>query len=205
VPELQHSDLADAQVGDGDQSQEDTTSTQVGRRQQQQQQSRSQSNEDSGSGDSAGDSAPMTAREAKELRREAQQLRRRIKEVEQADMTEQQRLKSDLDELQGSHGQLLGRVQTAEKKALEYQAQIALYKAGAMHPELIAAQLTADDLVDDKATKATIERLKKEYPDLFGVDIQGSGDGAVSGSSVRTPSSMNSMMRAMSMSRRGTR
>lgn len=134
------------------------------------------------------------AYEIYEARQEAARYRTQARELENANLSEQQRKDRDLEESRTTVSTLTSRVSELESDNRNLRAQIALAANGAKHPELLAARLTEDDLVDDKSAKAAAAALKKEFPELFGAAVQGGADGAREGAAPRG-SDMNNMFR----------
>lgn len=135
-----------------------------------------------------------TQYELYEARQDAARSRIRARELENANLSEQQRKDRDLEESRTTVTSLASRVSELESTNRELRAQIALAANGAKHPELLASRLSEDDLADDKSAKAAAAVLKKEFPELFGASVQGGADGANEGNAPRR-SDMNNMFR----------
>ncbi len=109
-----------------------------------------------------------------------------LQKVKQAQMTETQKLRAQLDQISKENNDLKSRVQTAT-------AERAATKAGALYPDLVAAKIPSDALSDDKKLDAAIADIKKAYPALFGKAGGGSADGGAGGKTVGN--SMNDFIR----------
>jgi hypothetical protein len=134
------------------------------------------------------------AYEIYEARQEAARYRTQARDLENANLSEQQRQTRDLEETRGTVTTLTSRVTELEADNRNLRAQIALAANGAKHPELLASRLSEDDLADEKSAKAAAAALKKEFPELFGASVQGGADGAREGTAPRG-SDMNNMFR----------
>jgi hypothetical protein len=134
------------------------------------------------------------AYEIYEARQEAARYRTQARDLENANLSEQQRQTRDLEESRGTVTTLTSRVTELEADNRNLRAQIALAANGAKHPELLASRLSEDDLADEKSAKAAAAALKKEFPELFGASVQGGADGAREGTAPRG-SDMNNMFR----------
>lgn len=129
----------------------------------------------------------------REVQREAQNLRTRLKAFEdaekqrqQAELSEAQRLKVQLDELSGTHTAALAELRSLKAQALARDA-------GALYPDLVADKLSDEVLNGDKQTRdRAIERLRTQYPTLFRV---GTADGNAGRDGVATPATMNDLIR----------
>jgi hypothetical protein len=123
-------------------------------------------------------------KEIKALRKEAETYRRAAKEREQADLSEAQRLKQQLDDLAGTHSAALQELRSLKAQGIARDA-------GALYPDLVADKLSDEALNGDKPTRdKEIDRLRKTYPQLFRV---GSSDGGTRGET--TTGDMNQLLR----------
>ena len=136
-----------------------------------------------------------TAYELYEARQEAARYRRQARDLESANLSEQQRIERDRDDARASVTTLTSDVARLETENRQLRAQIALSAHGARHPELLADRLSEDDLADDKSAKAAAAELKKQFPELFGAVVAGGADGANEGAAPRG-TTMNDLFRA---------
>ena len=125
--------------------------------------------------------ADDTLRVDRDHKAEIGRLQRRIKQLEDAQLSDSERLSRDRDEAFAERD-------AARTELRQYRAQAVLANAGALHPALLVAELGDVDLADDKAVKAVLSDIRKAYPALFRA-ANGSADGGARGSAPERPES----------------
>ena len=135
-------------------------------------------------------------RELDEARREAGEFRTQLRQFQDRDLTEQQRVARDRDEAREHLGEARGTIETLQTENRTLRAETVLLRNGCRRPELIASLMTDDQLATEDTQKEAIKTLRKSYPELFTIaGVQGSADGASTGSAPRNPGTMNNMIR----------
>jgi len=127
------------------------------------------------------------AKVARDLRAENARFRTRIKALEDAQLTDTQRLERDRDAANTAREQALAELRS-------YKARAALNEAGATRAALLVGQLPDEAFDDEKAMRKAIEALRKDYPELFR-SPNGSADGAA-GRDAGAGTSFNDQLRA---------
>jgi hypothetical protein len=152
------------------------------------------------SGNAGGDTGQQTtfsAEYVKQVRDEAAKeriartkLEQRLKQIEDAQLSEQEKLTKRASELEAQNSSLL---QTMRRQAVEGAAR----DAGATVPQSIVGMIPAE--AED--VNAAVLALKKQYPQLFAKAVQGSADGGggtnVGEGGVQPKADMNKIIRTM--------
>jgi hypothetical protein len=113
----------------------------------------------------------------KSLRDEAATHRTKAQQLEDKDKTELQRIADERDRLKNDLDGVNGRMRDM---AIRAALTTAVTKAGAKHPDLLVDRLSKQAELDDELNVKNADKLvteaKKEYPDLFRV-VDGGVDG----------------------------
>jgi DNA gyrase/topoisomerase IV subunit A len=118
-------------------------------------------------------------KEAIQLRRERDELARKVKEMEDAKLSDTERLTKERDELKAKEATWAAERRERDQRDAALDA-LSSEKVGARNPNRLY-RIVKDDLeFDDKGTltnlDAVVRQAKAEFPELFGRAV-GSGDG----------------------------
>jgi uncharacterized protein involved in type VI secretion and phage assembly len=135
--------------------------------------------------------------EAIEERKQRQALEGRIKELENAQLTEEQRRSQRLSELESGHSVLETQLQEQRNR---YAVTVAAVAAGSTKPEAVARLVDFAALKHDKAGEVTnavevVTAAKETYPELFGEGAPGSADGGKHGGGAPSQPDMETALR----------
>lgn len=131
-------------------------------------------------------------KEFKKLKKDYAALDKRLKEIDDAELTEVDRLKKQLDEAQAERDEAMA-------KARQREVENVLREAGVIYPELAVDRLSDEALEDEDVLKSELSDLKKRYPAMFATN--GSADGGEGGGRPKPVNDMNS--RILTAMRRG--
>lgn len=118
-------------------------------------------------------------KQANEQSKELEQLRTRIKEIDDAKLSETEKLNNRVGELEKRNADLEAQL---ARRDLQDDVAAAGRKAGALYPDALFKLIDPDDVERDEQTgkpsnlDKLVERAKKAYPNLFG-RAHGSADG----------------------------
>lgn len=104
-------------------------------------------------------------------RRSERELKAKLKELERRDMSDVEKLKSELEEARQAREDLqteLSAMQIElEAQARDQRVRSVAQRYGAYDPDDIALILTEEETEDDRQTERAVKRLQKEKPHLF--------------------------------------
>ena len=123
----------------------------------------------------------------RKLKHELRELTARLASIEDAQLSETERLKRD-------HAALLDAHTNAQADLRRLRAQSALAEAGAIYPDLVADRLPAKALEDRAALRDALATMKRAYPSLFRA-ARGAADGTDTGRPI-AGDDMNALLRA---------
>lgn len=128
----------------------------------------------------------LSREEARKLRNEASSLRKRLKDLEDAQLSESEKLKRDFEATAAERDEL-------RQTLRSMRAEAAARDAGAVYPDLVAGRIDPEAIDDPKALSRAMTDLKAQYPSLFRSQ-NGSVDAGARGDVVATRD-MNQLIR----------